>query len=130
MRIPYPSARVIPDVQKRLQLPEEVSEAVLSSPGITRPDQRRAIASLAGRLSEHSKHDFDAIPVPVARYVEKVALNAYRITDGDVELLRDAGYSEDAIFEITLCAALGASLARLERGLTALREAGDAPEAS
>lgn len=31
-----------------------------------------------------------------------------------------AGISEDAIFEITLCASVGASLARMDRGLKAL----------
>jgi hypothetical protein len=30
---------------------------------------------------------------------------------------------EDAIFEITLCAGVGASLARLEQGMIALKEA-------
>jgi alkylhydroperoxidase family enzyme len=50
-----------------------------------------------------------------------VAKHAYKVTDADVEALRHAGYSEDAIFEITLSAALGAGLARLERGIEALR---------
>jgi len=57
----------------------------------------------------------------VAAYVEKVALHAYRVTDADIDGLREAGYSEDAVFEITLSAALGAGLGRLERGMAALR---------
>ena len=36
---------------------------------------------------------------------------------------RRANYSEDAIFEFTLCAGVGASLARLEQGMMALKEA-------
>ena len=40
--------------------------------------------------------------------------------------LQRAGSSEDAIFEITVSAALGAALGRLERGLTALR--GEEPD--
>ena len=51
----------------------------------------------------------------------KVTLNAYKITDQDVQRLKEAGYSEDAIFEITLCASVGAGLTRLERGLMVLR---------
>jgi hypothetical protein len=51
---------------------------------------------------------------------EKVARHAYRITDEDVGALRSNGYSEDAIFEVTLAAAIGAGLARMERGLAAL----------
>ena len=41
-------------------------------------------------------------------------------TDNDIEALRQTGYSEDAIFEITISAALGAATARLARGLSAL----------
>lgn len=52
--------------------------------------------------------------------MDKVALHAYRITDDDVRALEAAGYSEDEVFEVTLCAALGAGLARFERGLAAL----------
>ena len=52
--------------------------------------------------------------------VEKVARHAYLVTYADVAALRDGGYSEDAIFEITLSAALGAGMARLERGFAAL----------
>ena len=55
-----------------------------------------------------------------------MALHAYRTTDQDIVALRTAGYSEDAIFEITLSAALGAGLARLERGLAALKGGQDA----
>ena len=55
-------------------------------------------------------------------YVKKIALHAYKTTDEDIEVLLKAGYSEDAIFEITLCASVGASLVRLERGLQALAD--------
>jgi alkylhydroperoxidase/carboxymuconolactone decarboxylase family protein YurZ len=50
----------------------------------------------------------------------KVTLRKY--TDEDIAGLHQAGYSEDEIFEITLSAALGAGLARLERGFAALKE--------
>jgi alkylhydroperoxidase family enzyme len=52
--------------------------------------------------------------------VEKVARHAYKVTDADVDGLREAGYSEDAIFEVTLAAALGAAHARLSAGLDAM----------
>ena len=55
-------------------------------------------------------------------YVKKIALHAYKTTDEDIEVLLKAGYSEDAIFEITLSGALGAGMARLERGLAVLKE--------
>lgn len=61
------------------------------------------------------------VPAALAPFVDRVAQRAYDVTDGDVQALRRAGYAEQAIFEITASAALGAGLARLERGLAALR---------
>jgi len=55
-----------------------------------------------------------------------VARHAYKLTDDDLAALQRAGSSEDAIFEITVSAALGAALGRLECGLAALR--GEAPD--
>jgi alkylhydroperoxidase family enzyme len=60
-------------------------------------------------------------PPPAARgYVEKVRRNAYRVTDRDVLELRESGLSEDEIFELTVAAAVGAGLERLEAGLGVL----------
>lgn len=61
----------------------------------------------------------------MAAYLAKVAERAYTVTDDDVARLRRAGYTEDQIFEATVAAAVGAGLARLERGMAALE--GHAP---
>jgi alkylhydroperoxidase family enzyme len=59
---------------------------------------------------------------PVAEdYVETVRRNAYRVTDAQVEALRDAGLSEDEVFELTVSAAVGAGLTRLDAGLRAMQ---------
>jgi alkylhydroperoxidase family enzyme len=60
-----------------------------------------------------------ALPV-VAAYVDKVSRQAHRVTDDDVAALKAAGFSEDAIFEITVAAAVAAGLDRLDRGLRLL----------
>src|SRR5688572_12076921 len=62
----------------------------------------------------------DGVPAALASYVSKVAQHAYKVTDEDVEALKRAGYSEDELFEITVSAAVGASLKRLDIGLAAL----------
>lgn len=62
-----------------------------------------------------------AVPDSIQPYLDKVRSHAYRITDADVRTLREAGWSEDAIFELTLSAALGSALLRLDRGMAALR---------
>ena len=56
------------------------------------------------------------LPVPddLVPCIEKLALHAYRITDKDVASLFALGYSNDAIFELTLAGARGASVAALE----------------
>ena len=59
-------------------------------------------------------------PREFAAYLEKVRLHAYRVTDADVESLKEAGFSDDQIFEHTVSAAVAAGLARLEAGLAAL----------
>ncbi len=89
-----------------------VKEAVLRSPGATAPALREAI--FAGEAA--------GIPSDIAAYVDTVKRHAYRVTDQDVEALKQAGYSEDAIFEATGAAALGAALMRLEIGMRVLRE--------
>ena len=99
-------------------------EAVQNSPGETNPGFRRAIEEHSAEIAIHAIHSdetFEEVPQELANYVRKVAMNAYKVTDEDIESLRRAGYSEDAIFEITLCAAIGAGRVRLERGLAALK---------
>ena len=88
------------------------THAVLESSGATQTQHRWA--AFHRRLDE--------LPADLRSYVDKVATHAYRITDEDVEALKRAGHGEDAIFEITAAAALGAAIMRLERGLIVLRK--------
>jgi alkylhydroperoxidase family enzyme len=53
-------------------------------------------------------------------YLEKVRLHAYKVTDRDVEALKQFGFTEDEIFEHTVSAAVAAGLERLDAGLAAL----------
>ena len=54
-------------------------------------------------------------------YLDTVRRHAFRVTDGDVERLKAAGFSDDEIFEHTVAAAVAAGLERLDAGLRALR---------
>ena len=60
-------------------------------------------------------------PAELTQYLEKVRLHAYEVTDSDVQRLKDAGFTEDEIFEHTVSAAVAAGLERLDAGLRALR---------
>jgi hypothetical protein len=96
-------------------------DKILHSPGETSDELRHAVERYSAELSGRTIQAAEPVPASLEPYITKVALYAYRITDQDIEALHMAGYSEDAIFELTLSAALGASIARLERGLTALK---------
>jgi len=87
-----------------------LQHAVLSGPGELDPSIRQAAAN-SGDVPEEMK-----------KYVQKVALHAYKVTDGDVEALLQAGYSEDQIFELTVSTALGVALDRRHAGLRSLRK--------
>ena len=96
--------------------------AVLKSEGETDRSLRTAIeARAAGHGGRMSPAAEDQVPERLLGYVDKVALHAYRLTDADLESLRRDGYSQDEIFEITVSAALGAGIGRLERAYAALR---------
>ena len=93
-------------------------DSVLTTPGQVETDVRRAItARAAGRPYSPPP----AVPAALAGYVDKVALHAYKVTDADIAALQRAGTADDTLFEVTVAAAVGAALGRLERGLAALR---------
>jgi hypothetical protein len=95
-------------------------DAILATRGETDPALRRAVKERASELGGLAFETSAPIPAALTSYVDKVALHAYKVTDEDIDSLRRTGYSEDAIFEITLSAALGAGVARLEYGFKAL----------
>jgi len=104
-------------------------DTVLAAPGYTPGELRRAVLARAARLggaSERLARTTAHVPPALASYVDKVARHAYTVTDEDLGALQRAGHSDDALFEVTVSAALGAALGRLERGLAALR--GEEPD--
>lgn len=106
-------------------LVRRLREAVLEGAGVTNVAIRSAAearaAAFGGRPRSGDPAARAPVPEPAGAFVDKVARHAYRVTDQDVEALRSAGYSEDAIFELMVSAALGAGCGRLERGMSALK---------
>ena len=64
------------------------------------------------------------LPEPLAGLVAKIHRNAWKVTDEDVASARAAGWSQDQLFELIVCAAVGAGKERLDAGLRALDAAG------
>lgn len=93
------------------QLHGDLVARVLDGKGKAAPELRRAAFDNAG-LTE-----------PIRTLVEKVASHAYRVTDEDVAAVRAAGLSEDQIFEIVVCAAIGQADRQYTGALAALASA-------
>jgi hypothetical protein len=93
------------------QLHQELVNRILDSDARASRELRRAAFDNAG-LDE-----------PIRTLIEKVARRSYRVTDEDVAAARAAGLSEDQIFEIMVCGAVGAADRQYTGALAALAEA-------
>jgi hypothetical protein len=60
---------------------------------------------------------------PVRTVIHKVARCAHQVTDDDVAAARKSGLSEDQIFELVVCAAIGQATRQHENALAALAAA-------
>jgi alkylhydroperoxidase family enzyme len=84
---------------------------VLEGEGKASPADRRA-AFNNSRLAE-----------PLGTLVDKVARQAHRVTDEDIAATRKSGLSEDQVFEIVVCAAIGQATRQYDTALAALEAA-------
>jgi hypothetical protein len=95
----------------------KIGNALLTTPGDTNPVQRGHIidyvVSKTLGLGENPE-SFESLDRSVFNLVDKVTFAAYSIEDEDMILLRDSGWSDDAVYEIVLTAAYGAGLARMQ----------------
>jgi alkylhydroperoxidase family enzyme len=83
----------------------------------------RTSATTSGQLRRRAYDGVVEEPV-VAQYVAMVRERAHSVTDADITALRAHGLSDDAIFELTVAAALGEGQRRLAAGLALLDPAG------
>jgi len=104
------------------QIIDNLSSITLEGPGHTTAELRQSVAAYASDLSLEQPADSSRIPSDFIPYLDKVSLYAYKVLDRNVDELKANDYTEDEIFELTISAALGAGLARLERGLALLNE--------
>ncbi len=63
------------------------------------------------------------VPEGARALIEKVAKNAWKVTDEDVAAAKKSGLSEDEIFELVVCAAYGQATRQLESALAAVEKA-------
>jgi hypothetical protein len=105
---------------KHRELMAQLISAVYRGKGVTDPSLRTAVKTAVAPGNDQLESDDSPIPVVLRTYLRKVGRHAYKVTDQDLETLKVQGYSEEAIFELTVSAAVGAGLGRLQKGLAAL----------
>jgi len=96
-------------------------DRILNGAGRSSPEQR-ARAFAGSHIGPH----LDAL-------IDKVATTPAQVTDADFAAAQAAGFSEDQLFELVICAAVGQSDRLYEAGLAALYEAtvdGEADDAT
>ena len=93
------------------QAREALVSRILEGDGKASPSERRAAFNNSGLAGT------------VGSLVDKVAKYAFRITDEDIGAAMASGLSEDKIFEILVCAAVGQANRQYETALAALETA-------
>jgi hypothetical protein len=63
------------------------------------------------------------LPEPLRPLLGKVAATSAQVSDADFATATQAGFTDDQLFELVVCAAVGASARQYEAGLAALAEA-------
>lgn len=63
------------------------------------------------------------LPDALRPLLRKVATNSAQVSDADFALARRAGWSDDQLFELVICAAVGEATRQYRAGLAALDDA-------
>jgi hypothetical protein len=101
----------MPDDDKKRAAHRALVDRVLSGEGRASAEQRaRAFSN-------------DDLSPPVDGLIGKVALRPAQVTEADFTAAKAAGFSEDQLFELVVCAAVGQASRLYEAGLAALAEA-------
>ena len=83
----------------------------------------------ASRAERRVAFDDAGLAPPLGTLIDKVAKQPTHVTDEDIANVKASGLSEDQIFELVICAAVGQATRQYETALEALAEAvADKPE--
>jgi hypothetical protein len=93
-------------------------DRILHGEGKSSPEQRARAFSNAD------------LPPPLQTLIGKGATRPTQVMDADFAAAKASGFSEDQLFELVVCAAVGQSDRLYEAGLAALAEATDTGEAN
>ena len=77
----------------------------------------------ASRAQRRAAFDNTSLAKPLSTLIDKVTKHAYQVTDEDIAAARASGLTEDQIFEMVVCAAIGQSSRQYDKALAALETA-------
>ena len=77
----------------------------------------------ASRAQRRAAFENRELAEPLRTLLDRVARQPTRVTDGDIVAVLSSGLSEDQIFELVVCAAVGQATRQYETALEALAEA-------
>lgn len=107
----------MPDEDKKRAAHRALVDRVLNGPGRAAAEQRARAFRNTG------------VPPPLNALIGKVAARPAQVTEADFAAARASGFTEDQLFELVICAAVGQSARLYEAGLAALAEAAASGEA-
>ena len=100
----------MPPEDKKRAIHQLLVDRILRGPGEAPADQRaHAFANTE-------------LPEPLRPLLDKVATRPAAVTDADFAAAAEAGFTDDQLFELVICAAVGESTRQYEAGLAALAE--------
>jgi alkylhydroperoxidase family enzyme len=97
------------------RLRKAVVERVLHGDGKSTGEDRRA----AFDNHRRSREDH-GVPEPARALLDKVTQNAWKVTDEDVAAAKQAGLSDDQVFELAVAASLGQATRQFDAAMAAL----------
>jgi alkylhydroperoxidase family enzyme len=82
----------------------------------------------ASRIQRRAAFDNAELATPLNKLIDKVTKHAYRVTDEDIAAVKASGVSDDQIFEMVVCAAIGQACRQYDQALGALKAATERSE--
>jgi alkylhydroperoxidase family enzyme len=77
----------------------------------------------ASHAQRRAAFDDAGLDEPLKTLVAKVARHAYKVTDEDIAAAGASGFTQDQIFEIVVCAAVGQATRQYDTAIAALAAA-------
>ena len=77
----------------------------------------------SSREDRRKAFDDAGLAEPLGSLVHKVAVESRRVTQKDIDAARNSGRSEDQIFELVVCAAIGQANRQYDTAMAALAQA-------